>query len=44
MDPGVKAGRSARLQRGFRDEPDCFQIVRYTLDKDEWLGGFAIIE
>jgi hypothetical protein len=34
---------SARLLPGFRDEPDCFQISPYTIDKHEWPGGFAIV-
>jgi hypothetical protein len=34
---------SARLLPGFRDEPDCFQIAPYTIDKREWPEGFVII-
>lgn len=34
---------SARLLPGFMDEPDCFQVARYTLDKHEWAEGFSII-
>jgi len=26
---------------GFRDEPDCFQISPYTVDRDEWPEGFT---
>lgn len=33
---------SARLLPGFRDEPDCFQIVPYTVDRHEWTEGFVI--
>ncbi|WP_225826491.1 DUF7336 domain-containing protein [Streptomyces naphthomycinicus] len=33
--------RRARLRPGFADEPDCFVIDEYTLDADEWTGGFA---
>jgi hypothetical protein len=32
----------ARLLSGFRDEPDCFQIGRYELDRDEWPEGYTI--
>ena len=35
---------SARTLPGFSDEPDCFQITLYTLDKDEWAEGFSIAE
>jgi hypothetical protein len=35
---------SARTLPGFSDEPDCFQITLYTLDKDEWTEGFSIVE
>ena len=35
---------SARTLPGFSDEPDCFQITLYTLDKDEWTEGFSIAE
>ena len=33
---------SARLLPGFRDEPDCFQVAPYTIDKHEWAEGFVI--
>lgn len=33
---------SARTLAGFSDEPVCFQVSRYTLDKDEWTEGFLI--
>jgi hypothetical protein len=26
---------SARMLPGFSDEPDCFQVTPYTVDKDE---------
>ena len=26
---------------GFRDEPDCFLVDRYTLDEDQWAEGFV---
>jgi hypothetical protein len=29
-----------RLQPGFRDYPDGFQIDRYPLDQDYWAEGF----
>jgi hypothetical protein len=35
---------SARGSPGFADEPDCFQVTPYTLDKDEWTEGFLVIE
>ena len=35
---------SARTLPGFSDEPDCFHITLYTLDKDEWAEGFSIVE
>jgi hypothetical protein len=32
----------ARKQPGFRDEPDCFLITRYTVDDgDDWAEGFV---
>jgi hypothetical protein len=31
----------ARELPGFRDEPDCFLIDPYTLDKDDWAEGFV---
>jgi hypothetical protein len=34
---------SARTLPGFKDEPGCFQVSRYTLDKDEWAEGFVIV-
>ncbi len=33
---------AARLLPGFRDEPDCFQISAYVVDRDEWPSGFVI--
>jgi hypothetical protein len=35
---------SARTLPGFKDEPDCFQVSRYTLDKDEWTEGFVTMD
>ncbi|MEC3917698.1 DUF7336 domain-containing protein [Nocardia sp. CDC160] len=32
--------RTARSLPGFRDEPDCFQIARSVVDKDEWTSGY----
>ncbi|WP_067713132.1 DUF7336 domain-containing protein [Nocardia yamanashiensis] len=32
--------REARNRPGFIDEPDCFQIARYEVDKDEWTSGY----
>jgi hypothetical protein len=31
----------ARKLPGFRDEPDCFLVDAYTLDRDHWTEGFA---
>ncbi|MEV7182359.1 hypothetical protein [Kitasatospora sp. NPDC093679] len=31
----------ARLLPGFAEEPDCFHIGEYTLDRDEWTEGFV---
>jgi hypothetical protein len=36
----VDAGRLP----GFRLYPDGFEVVRYCVDKDEWLEGFAEID
>ncbi|MFG2577057.1 hypothetical protein [Streptomyces sp. NPDC048481] len=33
--------RRARLVPGFAEEPDCFVIDAYTIDEDEWSGGFV---
>jgi hypothetical protein len=30
----------ARKLPGFRNEPDCFIVDAYTLDKDHWTEGF----
>jgi hypothetical protein len=35
---------SARMLPGFSDEPDCFQVTPYTLDKDQWTEGFPAAE
>jgi hypothetical protein len=35
---------SARTLPGFNDEPDCFQVARYTLGKDEWTEGFVTLD
>jgi hypothetical protein len=35
--------RRARELPGFRDEPDCFYVNRYTLDRDEWDEGFVSV-
>ncbi|WP_377273459.1 hypothetical protein [Peterkaempfera sp. SMS 1(5)a] len=35
--------RRARLLPGFRDEPDCFMVVPYHVDDDEWTEGFVRI-
>ena len=35
---------SARTLPGFKDEPDCFQVSRYALDKDDWTEGFVVVE
>jgi hypothetical protein len=34
---------SARTAAGFRDEPDCFEVVPYTVDHDEWAQGYAVV-
>ncbi|MET7673081.1 hypothetical protein [Micromonospora luteifusca] len=33
----------ARLLPGFREEPDCFMVNHYQLDKDYWTDGFVSI-
>ncbi|MFJ9371586.1 hypothetical protein ACIRRA_45385 [Nocardia sp. NPDC101769] len=30
----------ARTLPGFRDEPDCFHIDRYQVDKGHWTSGY----
>jgi hypothetical protein len=35
---------SARALPGFSDEPDCFHITLYTLDKDELTEGFSLVQ
>jgi hypothetical protein len=32
---------TAALLPGFRDEPDCFMVTKYVLDRDEWPSGFG---
>ena len=31
----------ARLLPGFAEEPDCFTVSRYVIDRDEWTEGFV---
>ena len=31
----------ARLTPGFKDEPECFMISSYVLDRDTWKDGFV---
>jgi len=31
--------KRARLQSGFRDEPECFIVSAHTLDEDAWTEG-----
>ncbi|MDL2285886.1 hypothetical protein LJC24_00410 [Desulfococcaceae bacterium OttesenSCG-928-F15] len=28
---------------GFKDSPEGFEIVEYTIDKDEWQEGFVTV-
>jgi hypothetical protein len=39
MEALERAGR----RPGFCDEPDCFVVVPYTLDEDEWTDGFVTL-
>ena len=43
--PEVAASAATRAQSrpGVSDEPDCFTIDTYTLDKDNWTDGFVTI-
>ena len=34
----------ARSEPGFRDEPDCFYVSTYELDRHLWLDGFISLE
>jgi hypothetical protein len=34
---------SARLLPGFRDDPDCFMIDVYQVDRDTWEEGYVRI-
>ena len=43
-----QARAQERIQRagalpGFRDEPDCFFVSHYTVDRDEWNDGFTSV-
>jgi hypothetical protein len=43
---GAAADRAiarARLLEGFREEPDCFIVNEFTVDKDKWTDGFATV-
>jgi hypothetical protein len=48
---GIYSSRATAEQRiarardlpGFRDEPDCFLIAGYELDRDEWLEGYVTV-
>jgi hypothetical protein len=33
----------ARSLPGFRDEPDCFHVDRYEVDRDTWETGYATL-
>ena len=33
-----------RKLAGFQDEPDCFNIDRYTVDEDNWTDGFVTLQ
>ncbi|MEU7016382.1 hypothetical protein [Streptomyces sp. NPDC046385] len=33
--------RKARDLPGFRDEPDCFYVEEFEIDKDEWTEGYV---
>jgi hypothetical protein len=33
----------ARGLPGFREEPDCFFVDRYVVDRDEWASGFETL-
>lgn len=33
----------AREQEGFRDEPRCFYVSEYELDRDSWEEGFCVV-
>lgn len=39
-DGARKRTQAARSEPGFKDEPDCFIVDTYELDKPEWVGGF----
>ena len=42
----VLAGQAiarAQLLDGFRDEPDCFIVGGYEVDKDAWTDGFITV-
>lgn len=34
----------ARKLAGFQDEPDCFNIDRFTVDEDNWTDGFMTLQ
>ncbi|SDJ32141.1 hypothetical protein SAMN05444157_2814 [Frankineae bacterium MT45] len=34
---------AAREMPGFREEPDCFFVSEYVVDRDEWTSGFETI-
>lgn len=35
--------RSSDVQ-GFRDHPEAFEIVSYTVDQDEWTEGYVRVD
>lgn len=39
-----RAIERARTRPGFRDEPRCFFVGDYVLDKDAWADGFVTLE
>ena len=34
---------TARHVSGFVDEPECFMVDEYVVDRDEWAGGFTSV-
>lgn len=41
IDKANQAKQYALTQKGFKDYPDNFDMVKYEIDKQEWIDGFG---
>jgi homoserine kinase type II len=43
MEDAEAAVRRSRVQPGFRDFPDGFELDEYELNRDHWTEGFVTV-